>query len=132
MTGESTMNSFIKEANDYYKVSVGGLNRRKIFTNEILYNTISLSIEKYIMGFFVARKEMLQCHTLNGMIGELKRYMHVEDSLVNQIRYFDNMQQICSLATYNKNMIADDDITNMIDVLRKIKGMVLSNLDLKN
>ncbi|EOR94272.1 hypothetical protein ADIARSV_2513 [Arcticibacter svalbardensis MN12-7] len=132
MSGETVTNSFLKEANDYYKVSVGGLNRRNIFTNEILYNTISLSIEKYIMGFFVSRKEMLQCHTLNGMISELKRYMPVEDNLVSQIRYFDNMQQICSLATYNKNMIADDDISNMIDVLHKIKGMILSNLDQKN
>ena len=128
MAKEFNSDSLLAEAHDYYKLSVGGLKRKNIFTNEILYNTISISIEKYIMGLFVSHKQLPQCHTLFNMITEMKKFATVDDNLVQQMHYFDKKQQICSLATYNKKDIADEDILNFIYVLNEVKRIVLSNL----
>ena len=132
MKAEFNAPNLLAEANDYYKLSVGGLKRKNIFTNEILYNTISISIEKYIMSFFVFRNQLPQCHTLLNMINEMKKLVHIDDDLVKQMHYFDNMQQICSLTSYTKKYIADEDISNMISLLNEVKKIVTMNLLIEN
>jgi HEPN domain-containing protein len=123
-----TTKEFLKEANDYYKLSVGGMKRKNIFTNEILYNTISMALEKYIMALFVSKNELPECHTLKTMAKDMRKFVELDDDLIEQLYYYDNMQNLCSLANYDKKSITDEDITNMISVLEKIKALVLENL----
>ena len=128
MINELTKNDFLKEANDYYKLSIGGLRRKNIFTNEILYNTISMALEKYIMALFVANNALPLCHTLKTMAREMKQFVVVDDELIEKMYYFDNIQNLCSLAKYDKKAISDEDISNMVIVLDKIKALVLDGI----
>lgn len=129
MISEATPNSFIKEANEFYKVAVGGVKKKKIFTNEILYNLISISIEKYFMGFLTSRNQLPQCHTLKNMINEVKSLVEVNETIVQKMYYFDDVQQICSLIDYHRKTISDHDINEMISVLGEIKELVDRNLN---
>jgi hypothetical protein len=115
---------FKKEANAYYKTAIGGLRRKNIFTNEILYNIISMSIEKYIMAFLFARKYLPACHTLGGLIKDLKKFIPVEESLEKKVAQFDNLQFICALTFFSPEPISDADITDMVLVLQQIKELV--------
>ena len=128
MIHEISKSDFLKEANDYYKLSIGGLKRKNIFTNEILYNTISMALEKYIMALFVSHNELPQCHTLKTMAKEMKKFVELDDDLIEQLYYYDNMQNLCSLANYDKKSFTDDDISNMVLVLEQVKTLVLANL----
>lgn len=129
MLSPTEHNQWITEANGYFKAATGGLNRKNIFTNEILYNIISMSIEKYLMGFLVSRNQLPQCHTLSNMIQEVKELTPVTDYIVQKMNYFDKVQQICSLVNYDKNIITDRDILVMIDLLKQIRVMVQENID---
>lgn len=129
MISEATPNIFIKEANEFYKVAVGGVKKKKIFTNEILYNLISISIEKYFMGFLTSRNQLPQCHTLKNMINEVKSLVEVNETIVQKMYYFDDVQQICSLIDYHRKTISDHDINEMISVLGEIKELVDRNLN---
>ena len=128
MIHEVSKSDFLKEANDYYKLSIGGLRRKNVFTNEILYNTISMSLEKYIMALFVSKNELPLCHTLKTMAKEMKKFVELDDDLIEQMYYFDNIQNLCSLAKYDKKAISDEDISNMVIVLDKIKALVLDEI----
>jgi hypothetical protein len=129
MISDATSNNFIKEANEYYKVAVGGVKRKKVFTNEILYNLISISIEKYFMGFLTSKNQLPKCHTLKNMINEVKTLVEVKESIVQKMYYFDDVQQICSIIDYNRKTISDHDIDEMISVLGEIKDLVDQNLN---
>lgn len=129
MISEATPNIFIKEANEFYKVAVGGVKKKKIFTNEILYNLISISIEKYFMGFLTSRNQLPQCHTLKNMINEVKSLVEVNETIVQKMYYFDDVQQICSMIDYHRKTISDHDINEMISVLGEIKELVDRNLN---
>jgi hypothetical protein len=131
MLSPTEHNQWITEANGYFKAATGGLNRKEIFTNEILYNIISMSIEKYLMGFLVSRNQLPQCHTLSNMIQEVKALTPVSDYIVQKMNYFDKVQQICSLVNYDKTIITDKDILVMINLLKEIKVMVQENIDAK-
>ncbi|MCU7551122.1 hypothetical protein OCK74_18525 [Chitinophagaceae bacterium LB-8] len=129
MISDATPNSFIKEANEFYKVAVGGVKKKKVFTNEILYNLISISMEKYFMGFLTSRNQLPQCHTLKNMINEMKSLVEVNESIVQKMYYFDDVQQICSLIDYHRKTISDHDINEMISVLGAVKELVDKNLN---
>jgi hypothetical protein len=124
MISESTSNSFLKEADEYHKLALGGLKRKKVFTNEILYNLISISVEKYIMGFLTARNQLPLCHTLKNMVNEVKTLVPVHDDIVRKMCYFDGIQNICSLVDYNRKTISDNDITEMVGLLEDVKQLV--------
>lgn len=130
MLSPTEHNQWIAEANGYFKAATGGLNRKEIFTNEILYNIISMSIEKYLMGFLVSRNQLPQCHTLSNMIQEVKVLTPVSDYIVQKMNYFDKVQQICSLVNYDKTIITDKDILVMINLLKEIRVMVQENISL--
>jgi hypothetical protein len=128
MISDATSNVFIKEANEFYKAAVGGVKKKKIFTNEILYNLVSISMEKYFMGFLTAKNQLPQCHTLKNMINEVKALVEVDEWIVQKMYYFDDVQQICSLIHYHRKTISDADINEMISVLSAIKELVERNL----
>jgi HEPN domain-containing protein len=119
---------FIEEAEAYYKTALGGLNRKRIFTNEILYNIIAMSIEKYLMGLLMSRNQLSPGHTLTSMIKEVKKYIPVEESLIKKMDYFDRLQFICSFTLLKREPVSDKDITGMIEILKEIKTMVQVHL----
>jgi len=125
---QTTSPKFITEAEAYYKTAHGGVNRKHIFTNEILYNIISMSIEKYLMGFLTSKNQMPACHTLGNMIKEVKQHIPVEDGLAKKMDHFDKLQFICSFALFKKEPISDNDIMDMITVLKEIRAMVHENI----
>lgn len=121
---QSTSPQFMTDAESYYKTALGGVNRKNIFTNEILYNIISMSIEKYMMGFLTSKNELPPCHTLGNMIKEIKRHIPVEEGLVKRLDYFDKLQFICSFSFIKQEPISDNDIADMIVTLTEIRAMV--------
>lgn len=120
--------AFISQANAYYKTALGGVNRKNIFTNEILYNIISMSIEKYLMGFLMSRNQLATGHTLTTMILDVKKYITVPESLEKRMDYFDRLQFICTFAFFKQEPITDKDIVDMIQVLKEIRELVQPNL----
>lgn len=125
---ETEYPQFISQAEAYYKTVQGGVKRKQIFTNEILYNIISISIEKYLMGFLMSKNQLPPCHTLNNMIKEVKRHILVEESLVKRMDYFDKLQFICALTPFKRDPVSDNDITDMMIVLKEIRDMVQGHL----
>jgi hypothetical protein len=119
---------FISDAESYYKTALGGVKRKAVFTNEILYNIISMSIEKYMMGFLTSKNELPPCHTLGNMIKEVMRHVAVSDSLVKKMDYFDKLQFICSFAFIKQEPISDNDIADMIVVLIEVRALVQGHL----
>jgi len=124
MISETTSNAFLSEARDYHKMIAGGMKRKKVFTNEILYNLMAMSIEKYIMGFLTQRNRLPQCHTLKNMVEELKTLVPVGDDMVQKMYYFDSVQMICSLVAYNRSAISDGDISDMAVLLDDLRQLV--------
>lgn len=94
---------FISDAESYYKTALGGVKRKAVFTNEILYNIISMSIEKYMMGFLTSKNELPPCHTLGNMIKEVKRHVSVSDSLVKKWTILISFNLFVLLPLSNRN-----------------------------
>jgi hypothetical protein len=91
---------FYDEGRSYHKTARGSLKRPEVFTPEIVQNIAAMGIEKYFMSIFMHRGVLPRNHTMEDFIGEVKAFFPLPAGLEDSLRYFDSLQQICSIDDY--------------------------------
>ena len=111
-----------EDASKYLRVAKGGLKRPKIFTTEILYNLLGLSIEKFFMAVMVRYGDLADNHTFSDLIDSAARVRPVEESLVRRLKEVESYQNICpAFDGYMRKDIPIEEILKMIDVTEDVK-----------
>lgn len=122
---EKEWTRFTGEGAQFLKTAKNAVRkRRKVFTPDILYNLIAMSIEKYIMGYLFYRKNLPDNHTLGDLMDALRRVDEVEDELCDRIVRMDRFQEICCITTYSREMPQEKDIEEMLTLGERIRDFV--------
>ncbi len=122
---EKEWTRFTDEGAQFLKTARNAVRkRRKVFTPDILYNLIAMSIEKYIMGYLLYRKNLPDNHTLGDLMDALRRVDPVEDDLCDRIIRMDRFQEICCITTYSREMPQVKDIEEMLTLGERIRDFV--------
>ena len=122
--------SYWEDACKYLRVAKGGLKRPKIFTPEILYNLLGLSIEKYFMAAMVKHGDLADNHTFSDLISSAARVCPVSDSLAKRLKEVETYQNICpAFDGYMRKDIPREEILNMIDVTEDVKNWADSTIN---
>jgi hypothetical protein len=119
---------FISDAEAYYKTATNGSKNKDKFTNEILYNIIAMSMEKYIVGLLMYHNHMATHHTLTSLIKEAIEYIDFSSELIDEMAYFDMFQFICSVENYKLIKPSDQDILNMLNTLYTIRLLITKHI----
>mgnify|MGYP006293214267 CR=1 FL=1 len=121
---------FTDEGAQFLKTAMNAVRkRRKVFTPDILYNLIAMSIEKYIMGYLLYRKNLPDNHTLGDLMDALRRVDAVEDELCDRIIRMDRFQEICCITTYSREMPEEKDIEEMLTLGAMIRDFVEAQME---
>ncbi len=130
-SNSSSWQTFIDEGHRFYMTAANGSAKRaEVFTPDILYNLISMAIEKFIMGFLLYHNRMPDNHTLEDLIVALQKVEDVGEDLYNRVLNMDRFQEICSVFTYQRKTPGSEDIAEMLDVGRLIQAFVGDRLPL--
>lgn len=114
--------SYWEDACKYLRVAKGGLKRPKVFTTDILYNLLGLSIEKYFMAALVSHGDMADNHTFSDLINSAERIGPVDNSLAKRLKEAETYQNICpAFDGYMRKDIPKEEILKMIDVTEDLK-----------
>ncbi len=114
--------SYWKDACKYLRVAKGGLKRPRIFTPDILYNLLGLSIEKFFMAAMVRHGDLADNHTFSDLIDSAARIGPVDDSLAQRLKEAERYQNICpAFDGYMRKDIPKEEILKMIDVTEDVK-----------
>lgn len=120
---------FIDEGAQYLKTAINAdQKRRRVFTPDILYNIIAMSIEKYIMGYLLYRKNLPDNHTLGDLVDALKRVDQVEKDLCDRIIRMDRFQEICCISAYHRETPEEEDIAEMLTLGAMIRDFVKARM----
>lgn len=129
--GES-WKKFINDGNKYLKTAVnGGKKRKKVFTPDIIYHIVSMSIENYIMGYLLYHNHLPDNHTLIDLINAVKEISEVDDDLYKRIIHMNRFQEaVCSLSAQIKLMPKEEDIKEFLFIGESIRDFVTDRLPL--
>lgn len=115
---------FIQEGHKYLKTARNGLKRREVFNNELIFNLISLSVEKLLVGLCMHRGHMPADHTLAGIVGETNRLCPMEEPLLEAIQMMDRVQDLCSLEVSRGVIVSDKQIRALLKMNGQVAAFV--------
>ncbi len=129
---ENSWKKFINDGNKYLKTAVNGSEKKKnIFTPDIIYHIVCMSIENYIMGYLFYHKRLPDNHTLVDLINGVKEISKVDDDLYKRILLMNRFQEaVCSLSAQIKVVPKDKDIKEFLFVGESIRDLVTDRLPL--
>lgn len=126
---EMEWKKYVDEGHKYMKTAVNGLlNRKKVFTPEIIYNIVGMAIEKNIMGFLMYNKCMPDNHTLTDLANAVKNIDPVENELFEKMAEMDRFQEICSIDDYKVKVPDDNEISEFVRIGQEVQAFVDSKL----
>ena len=119
---------FMNDGKKFHKAATGGLNRREVFSAEILYNIFAMSIEKYFMGFLMYHKDLPYNHTFQDFADAAQRVTFVDKGLLEDLDYMGSFQEICSIDQYERKEPSENDIFKIAQICNRVKGFVMYNV----
>ena len=115
MTATDKHLPFLTEGNQYLKTAQGGVKRPAIFNTEILYNILSMAIEKHIMAALIYKGQLADNHTFTDLIDATRQIGGIDASIAEKLREFEGYQNICPVfAGYHRTEMPHDAILEMI------------------
>ncbi len=128
---------YIDDGNKYLKTAVNGAKSRKeVFTPEILYNIISMSIEKQVMGLLMYHDRLPENHTLTDLMDAISELCTPTEGraggfpadLREKVIAMDRFQEICCLDFYHRETPSQENINEFIDAGQKVQAFVATRL----
>lgn len=126
---------FIEHGEKYLKTAVNGSKFRKdVFTPDLLYNIIAMSIEKHIMGYLLYNNSMPDNHTLRDLVDAVKKLNPNPDSslddLFEKLVNMDRFQEICCIEFYHRDTPEEKDIQEFISIGQGVKEFVSKQIQI--
>ncbi|NTV13301.1 MAG: hypothetical protein HGA96_05135 [Desulfobulbaceae bacterium] len=123
--------NYYQDGEKFLRTATAGQSRRpEIFTPEILYNVITMAIEKFIMGFLMYHGDLADNHTMADMIHSLERHLQLPASLTHDLLHLDSFQEICDLDNYNCKAPTRHQIDGMLATARETQRFIASRIAL--
>jgi hypothetical protein len=123
---------FFDEGRAYHKTARGSLKRPQVFTPEIVQNIAAMGIEKYFMAIFLHRGTLPLNHTMEDFIYGVKEFFPLPADLEEALRYFDSLQQICSIDDYRIVKPEPDDAPRFVAAIDRVAQLAEQELAAEN
>jgi hypothetical protein len=130
MTGmENEWRLYVRDGDRFLETAVAASRKRKdVFTPEILYNIVSMAIEKHIMGFLLYHNRLPDNHTLSDLADAVGLVCEFDGRLSARIVEMDRFQNICALSDYFRETPGESDVREFLEIGGQVRDFVEKNL----
>lgn len=120
---------YLKDGDAFLKAAAGGRSRPAVFSPEIVYNLLAMSIEKYFMGMLAFHGDLADNHTFSDLIDSLERHMPLAPEIVAALKELEQTQNICPIFEgYQRHEPDRAQLARMVEITERLKQMAYSVL----
>lgn len=116
--------NFIQEGLQFLRTARNGQKRKAVFTNEIIYNLIGLSLEKMLVGLCMRHGHMPADHTLAGIVAEVNDLCPMDTTLAEEIQAMDRIQDLCALDMNSFCTVSDRQVAQLLSLNERVAAFV--------
>jgi len=121
ITGYDVM---IKGADSYYASAKKAFYKEGKFTNELVFNILTMAVEKYLVGLLMSKGVMPMNHVIKYLLNETEEYFTLDKSVHHHLEKVDEYLYICSLEDFTKKVPDKDELENILSALETLKVFV--------
>lgn len=119
---EEYAEQFRKEGGEFLAAARGGLRRPELFTSVIMYNILSMAIEKFFMAALMSHGDMADNHTFTDLINSARRSCPLDERLERGLFEAESYQNLCpAFDGYMRKEIPRDSILKMLDLAEEVR-----------
>lgn len=121
---------FLEDGKGYLSTAIGALAKRKdIFTSEILYNIITMAIEKFVMAALMRYGTMPYNHTMADLVEAMEEtFPGAITDIRTELLQLDKYQDICDLEGFSITPPGMEKIPAMLDLAGKMQTLVTEKI----
>lgn len=121
-----------KEWDFYYKEGIGFYNtatnsfagKGKAFNNELLYNIVSMSMERMLVSLLLYHNKMPLSETVSGLIRELKEVVEWPEEFRSEVRWLNKFVHLCSLDPTPMKVPNEEEMKKVMRIAKEVKERV--------
>jgi len=114
----------IKGADSYYNSARGAFYKDSKFTTELIFNILTMAVEKYLVGLLMSKGIMPENHVIKYLLEETELYFTLDKTVHQNLTKVDEYLYICSLDSFTKKVPSRDELESMIMALDNLKNFV--------
>jgi hypothetical protein len=100
----------LREGLQYLATAGSGLNRRAVFTNEVIFQLAAMGVERIIVGVCQYFGGMPSDHTLSGLVDALAEVCPLDAELADLIKRIEAIDDMCTLTPWRRSPPGDIDV----------------------
>lgn len=117
----------IEEADSHANMVVRSFKKKK-FDNIFLLNLVTMSMEKFMVGYLISKDNLPSGHTLSFLVQEMTNYTSIPESDINLIEDLDDKIQLCSLEVVAPYIPTDKEMEVILDTMTNIQSIVKNEI----
>uniref|UniRef100_UPI004055BA81 hypothetical protein n=1 Tax=Candidatus Electrothrix sp. TaxID=2170559 RepID=UPI004055BA81 len=121
---------FLADGEAYLRTATSAhAKQKKVFTPEILYNLIAMSIEKFVMAALMQRGTMPYNHTMADLVEAMETtFPGKMEGLSQGLLDMDKYQDICDLDGFKITPPGMEKISGMLELAQQLHTLVTNEL----
>lgn len=132
MVMEKEWDFYFEEGLGFYKTANNSFSGKgKPFNNELLFNIISMSMERMLVSLLLYNNKMPLSETVSGLIRELGEIVAWPDDLVKKVRLLNRFVYLCSLDPTPMKIPNDDEMKEIMKIALELKERVSKELPIE-
>lgn len=117
--------SWLTEGDQYLRAATPKTGKSR-FNEEIRYNLLSMSFEKYVMAMLDFFRKLPDNHTYTDLFDALEGVVSLDQKLIERILQYENIQSICSIDKYYRTAPSDEQLTDLHGAILEIREIAHS------
>jgi hypothetical protein len=119
---------FLKEGNAYLKTVTNAHKRPEVFSPEIVFNLLSMSIEKLMMSILMYSGCLPDNHTFFDLANAYHAVDVLEPEMKDLLLSLDSHNNLCSMDAFHQTIPNPETLHTFLELARKFQGIAMSRM----
>lgn len=113
----------IKEAESYFNSARRGFYNSKKFNEELVFNIITMSVEKFLVGLLMSKGIMPVNHVIKHLLEETEEHFTLNESIKKTLSVIDDYLYICSMDSFTSKIPSKAELEELINATGMLKEL---------
>jgi hypothetical protein len=118
----------IRHADGYFNTASRAYSKKSVFSDELIFNILTMSIEKFLVGLLMSKGIMPVNHVIKYLLMETNQYFDLDKDVSQKLEMVDHYLDICSIDEFMKITPSHEELGKLRDATEQLKKYIYNHV----